>query len=287
MAVFRALRQLPPPPFLVAAIVEALLNSAYSQKTAVVAGEADSYCAAAASEISKRFCQSNIPHDIIIFTNDSDLIIWGMGPNVTIGMIRDMKLRQLPAVMEILCFSPRLLARLGDHQLGDLIKPAYRMQDPGVTFTQAIKDTGVDENSDEFIRFAAQYDIAYAIEKLKFQEEMKNSACISLPPDPRIAELVNHYLWALIQLVENKQQEAEVKPSRKRKKAKTHEASGVDEEAQRKHTMSHQALAEQTANAFKVLFAKLAVNRNRSVHWILVRANSKRESTRHSSGSHR
>ena len=45
-----ARRSLPPPPFLVFAVVEALLESDYAPRTFVVDGEADEFCAAKAFE---------------------------------------------------------------------------------------------------------------------------------------------------------------------------------------------------------------------------------------------
>lgn len=81
-----ARRSLPPPPFLVFAVVEALRESEYASRTFVVRGEADEFCAAAALDISM---QGDSPQ-LTIFTNDSDLIIYGLRDRVRVVQINEM-----------------------------------------------------------------------------------------------------------------------------------------------------------------------------------------------------
>lgn len=81
-----ARRSLPPPPFLVFAVVEALLESDYAPRTFVVDGEADEFCAAKAFELSTK---AEHPQTSI-FTNDSDLIVYGLCDNVRVLQINEM-----------------------------------------------------------------------------------------------------------------------------------------------------------------------------------------------------
>lgn len=79
-------RSLPPPPFLVFAVIEALQSSKYASRTFVVDGEADDFCAAKAMNMSQEDAR---PH-FSIFTNDSDLIIPGVGDRVRVVLINEM-----------------------------------------------------------------------------------------------------------------------------------------------------------------------------------------------------
>lgn len=77
----------PPPPFLVFAAIDALRQSKYASRTYVVDGEADEFCAAHALEISPA---SDSSLATTIFTNDSDLIVYGLGDSTRIVQINDM-----------------------------------------------------------------------------------------------------------------------------------------------------------------------------------------------------
>lgn len=67
----RAKSKLPPPPFLVSAVIESLFGSEYADRMWVVDGEADAFCAAAAFEAARH---QDAAVGITIFTNDSDLV---------------------------------------------------------------------------------------------------------------------------------------------------------------------------------------------------------------------
>ena len=69
-------RGLPPPPFLVPAVIEALANSKYASITDVVPGEADGYCAQAARQ-----------NGGTTLTNDSDLLVYDLGPEGAVGSL--------------------------------------------------------------------------------------------------------------------------------------------------------------------------------------------------------
>lgn len=74
------MKRLPDAPFFVAAIIEALGDSKYAGVTSVVPGEADAYCAEIARSSGG-----------IIFTNDSDLLIYDLGPNGAVGSLYDLE----------------------------------------------------------------------------------------------------------------------------------------------------------------------------------------------------
>lgn len=82
----RAQRSLPPPPFLVFAVVEALLDSVYANRTCVVDGEADDFCAARAMDLALAGDQTQVS----IFTNDSDLMLFNFDRHVRIVQISEM-----------------------------------------------------------------------------------------------------------------------------------------------------------------------------------------------------
>ena len=210
-----AQRKLPTPPFLVSAVIEALVTSSYATKTWVVSGEADAFCAAAAHEASYEDYRNKIRRSISIFTNDSDLLIWNTGRNTTIVMIREIKEHDIgnERVMEALWFAPTVLV----NPLPDLLKPAFRMRDPKVTLLQAISGPTVDDHSLEFVRFAAEFERAYPIFKHVLLQEEREDQSEVLIQDPRISELVRHYLWALHKDPRCKAQESSTESTQKQK----------------------------------------------------------------------
>ena len=76
-----ALASLPPPPFLVPAILEALNASEdYKHVTKVVPGEADLYCA--------RYTKS---HGGVVLTGDSDLLVYDLGSDGVVSFFNDIE----------------------------------------------------------------------------------------------------------------------------------------------------------------------------------------------------
>jgi hypothetical protein len=164
----------------------------------VVDGEADTFCAAVACTVSAQYAQNNIKRYVCIFTNDSDLLIWNTGPATEIVMIREMKERNIEGgkAMNALCFRPRLFDRRREYGMSDLVKPAFKMLDSKVSFTQAVNEGFVDMSSDKFTRFAAQYHIVYAIVKASHQNKQRENGSEVQLSDPRVSEIVHHYLAA-------------------------------------------------------------------------------------------
>lgn len=98
--------------------------------------------------------------------------------------------------MNALCFRPRLFQKCRVYGMSDLIKPAFKMLGSKVSFAQALNEASVDMSSDEFTRFAAQYHTVYAITKANHQSKQRENAGEVQPSDPRVSEIVHHYLSA-------------------------------------------------------------------------------------------
>lgn len=193
---------LPPPPFLVAAVIEALMASEYRDDTWVVDGEADAICAAEAHMHSVISSREGYETPISIFTNDSDLIIWrtgakGCNPHPRIVMLSSIKERYVEGacILEALSFSAQDMLRRFGQEKDDLLRPAFKMLDPKITFRQAVEDSNND-NSEHLFRFLAQYIVKYPALKIELQKDQNKDVRKSLPTDPRVSELVRHYLSA-------------------------------------------------------------------------------------------
>lgn len=78
-----SLRGVPTPAFLVPAVIDALQDSEYASITAVVPGEADPFCAGAASKCGG-----------IILTNDSDLLVYDLGEQGAVAFFSQLELRR-------------------------------------------------------------------------------------------------------------------------------------------------------------------------------------------------
>ncbi|KAF2191209.1 hypothetical protein K469DRAFT_696929 [Zopfia rhizophila CBS 207.26] len=131
-------------PFLVPSLVEKLLASEFSESTSVVPGEADEWCA---------FFASNNPHSII-FTGDSDLLVYEFGPNVWVVLLKDVDL--LPSLV-FKSFCPNNIAlRL---RLKSLVPLAYAMaKDPFQHFNDSIADARrCDTETPNYIQFRERY----------------------------------------------------------------------------------------------------------------------------------
>jgi hypothetical protein len=74
------LKTLPPLPFLVPSVVEALHVSSYSDLTSVIPGEADCFCASYAKS-----------HGAMVITSDSDLLAYDLSPNGSVVLFKDME----------------------------------------------------------------------------------------------------------------------------------------------------------------------------------------------------
>jgi hypothetical protein len=101
--------------------------------------------------------------------------------------------------MDALCFRPRVFEQCRKYEMSDLVKPAFKMLHSKMSFTQAVNEGSVDMSSDEFIRFSAQYHIAYAITKANHQYKQRENGGEVQISDPRVSEIVHHYQSAYSQ----------------------------------------------------------------------------------------
>ena len=175
---------LPAPPFLVFSVVEALMQSKYAERTKMIPGEADSFCA---SEASNR--QSTGAAAITIFTNDSDMLIQATGTKIRVIMLNDLEntatANGLPA--NALIYRPSAIAR--SCGLAGLLEPAYFMSaDEHLTLQAAVEKAkrSTLRNTDQFHRFRLEYEhpTIYTAAQAQTLEALH-------PLDSRVSELVH------------------------------------------------------------------------------------------------
>ena len=188
-----AKKGLPSPPFLVAAIIEALCNSEYASRTLIVEAEADAFCAAKAYSLAQEV------HPTIstaIFTNDSDLVIWDTGPQSRVIMIDEMSEHDEGngKVLEAFFFWPGKMQKTGSRCMSNLIQPAFQMLDPKVSFAQAMANVNLDTNTNAFSTFSSMYWIHLVLKKLETMQARDPNDRIAISPDARVEELLNHLI---------------------------------------------------------------------------------------------
>ncbi|KAI9881630.1 MAG: hypothetical protein M1830_000195 [Pleopsidium flavum] len=174
---------LPASPFLVPAVIEALVHSHYGGITEVVPGEADTFCA-----IRARTCGG------IVLSSDSDLLVGDLGMDGSVSLFRDLTLTgtgDVPKSIRTIIFKPRHIAtRLG---LDDLQGLAFELsQDSTISFRAAIRRAkqlaqNVSSNAlyQDFVScYSAvgpnQTDLTLHVETMAGKQ----------PADPRVSELV-------------------------------------------------------------------------------------------------
>ena len=127
------------PPFLVPAIIETLKQSEYAAVTHVVPGEADTYCAAAARKDGGT-----------VLTNDSDLLIYDLGPDGTVGSLNELTFAEEISdnqgqprsrrMVRTRVFRPKHLAKT--LKIPDLKNLAYHMlKEPYGSFSSILEQT--------------------------------------------------------------------------------------------------------------------------------------------------
>lgn len=128
-----SLRGVPTPAFLVPAVIDALQDSEYASITAVVPGEADPFCAGAASKCGG-----------VILTNDSDLLVYDLGEQGAVAFFSQLELRRDDEsskkceVFRTSISQPIEIAqRLG---LEDLRRFSFELlRDPSISLTEIVK----------------------------------------------------------------------------------------------------------------------------------------------------
>lgn len=179
---------LPPPPFLVVAVIEVLLRSRYAGVTKVVPAEADSYCASAAALL-----QAETHKIATVFTNDSDLLVLDSGAGTRIVMLDTIERGESPSgiCFSATVFTPSDIAEQAGLQ--NMFALAFLMdEDPHLTFGAAVvaasnrqKTTGAG-----YVQFEASFT------QLPFSDIPPGSKLQgSLDRmDPRISELAYQFL---------------------------------------------------------------------------------------------
>ena len=186
----KARNALPPPPFLVFAIVEALMDSRYSDRTWVVNGEADAFCATTALRIHNMTPGTTVA----IFTNDSDLILYDIGRNGKVVMLNDVQVRtaSIGKVMEGLVFHPSALIKSSSQTGQPLTLAAWKMRDNHqLSFKQAMAScTAADQCDEGHMAFKAMYDTKQAKKEFKKRRAMRREGHGIPLLDSRASELI-------------------------------------------------------------------------------------------------
>ncbi|KAI9720999.1 MAG: hypothetical protein M1812_002478 [Candelaria pacifica] len=186
------LTALPAPPFLVPAVIEVLMEHLpYKALVRVVPGEADYYCAR--------------KEDHIIFTSDSDLLVYDLGVNGSVIFFDDLEEAvsdENQPVLKGLLYQPQKIAnRLGLKGIEDL---AYEMwKQPSATFNEALalarEHTDDIRDSDNYrlwrldYEFGDKYDVPFRGTVQRHFATNKRLLHILRRLDPRVAECINQH----------------------------------------------------------------------------------------------
>ena len=184
-----------PPAFVVSAILEVLADSRYAERTWIVAGEADSYCAAAAMKASA----SNPDKYVDIFTCDSDLIVYNAGFHTRIVMIKEIRERHDESdiggtFLGGSLFRPGYLREKYAIAEPDLVRPAWEMHsEPRKPFHQAVKRAHGNEeiDTDDYLAFKDTFDVSAPSARLELQKADRQRGKAFQQVDPRTSELIN------------------------------------------------------------------------------------------------
>lgn len=168
----------PPPPFMVASLIESLRDSKWKDLVNVVPDEADSYCAQAASEISAA-----------VLTNDSDLAVHDLGSSGSLALLGSIEKKSSgqgkdKTLLTILSLNPKTVAeRLG---VPSLLHFGFERYLDSSLSAAIVRERARDESRLESLR--TEYD--------NFAEQYLSSRARSAAPfllddvDPRTAELI-------------------------------------------------------------------------------------------------
>nr|POF13176.1 hypothetical protein CFP56_10324 [Quercus suber] len=187
----RARKALPGLPFLVPAVVEGLLRSTYAGVTYVVPGEADAFCVAAA----RKACQAEALEKVVIFSNDSDLLIYDCGSQTRIAMFSGLSTTNSSSGSEKLTgteFWPAAIARMAGKE--DLIEVAYHMKKDNtvaVNWVLQLMDQGDYTTDEDFGVFYQTYQIRGEMADLETLQSDTEARLSLVSLDARVSELVH------------------------------------------------------------------------------------------------
>lgn len=182
-------RSLPTAPFFVAGVLEAIANSKYVSIAELVPGEADAYCAAKA-----RLSGGTI------LTNDSDLLIYDLGPDGTVGALNGLEYithsnvgtAMVCVAAQTTVINPRDVAR--SLRLKDLKTLAYVLKEhPESSFQKAVhKAQHINLSGKQYQQTLGEYLVEpAAFESCMFRQEILTRVRTQAPfLDPRISEFV-------------------------------------------------------------------------------------------------
>ncbi|KIX02563.1 uncharacterized protein Z518_08504 [Rhinocladiella mackenziei CBS 650.93] len=168
----------PAPPFMVASAIESLRSTRWRNLVHVIPEEADTFCAAAARD-----------SDASILTNDSDLVIHGLGPKARVILLHSIEKKitsplQVTVIMA-LALKPRSVAeRL---KVSSFMRFAFERSLDSSASTAVIRerardDSRLERHQAEYAAFVKEYSPSLPAQ-LEFQ------GCLD-DLDPRTAELI-------------------------------------------------------------------------------------------------
>ncbi|KAI4132119.1 MAG: hypothetical protein LQ338_000873 [Usnochroma carphineum] len=173
-------RNIPAPPFLVPAILDALAKSKYGPLTTIVPREADSYCALAAR------CLGGT-----ILTNDSDLLVYDIGPQASVIFFNSLSLSpadesvETTPVLKANVFNPAAIAKR--LSLQNLQRLAYEVKsDPTLSFPEALRRAKASPTNPSLFDFFMQEYVLPSALHIPHQPDSQQSRFL----DPRLSELV-------------------------------------------------------------------------------------------------
>ncbi|RMX97022.1 hypothetical protein D0867_12933 [Hortaea werneckii] len=192
----RARNDLAPPPFLVSAVLEGLLETTcgFRQKVFVVPDEADRFCVAAAR------AALNTGQDdmgVAILANDSDLFVFDAGEQTRVIPLNDLAVREHDGATSLSGCEvwPAQLAK--SLELPNLIELAWHMEQHSTLSMRECRarmNAEQELSNDDFTAFAAQYQLTdqlHILEKLQHDNEER---VLFASLDARIAELIQQVI---------------------------------------------------------------------------------------------
>ncbi|KAI6899768.1 hypothetical protein KC318_g7461 [Hortaea werneckii] len=192
----RARNDLAPPPFLVSAVLEGLLETTcdFREKVFVIPDEADRFCVAAA-RASIGTSQDDM--GVAILANDSDLFVFDAGERTRVIPLNDLAVHEQDKAMSLSGCEvwPAQLAK--NLHLPNLIELAFHMEQHSTLSMRECRariNTEQKLSNDEFTAFAAQYQLTdqpHILEKLQ-RDNGERVLFASL--DARIAELIQQVI---------------------------------------------------------------------------------------------
>lgn len=183
---------LPGLPFLVPAIVEGLSKSVYADVTYVVPGEADGFCVAAA----RKACAADSSKKVVIFSNDSDLLVYNCGPQTRVVMFTELGTGEgssPTASLSGMEFSPAAMAKKAGKE--DLIEVAYQMEKDNIItlnwVLQLLQQGDCDITSIGFQDFKQTYQIDQEQADLELLQNDIEAHLNLVNLDARVSELTH------------------------------------------------------------------------------------------------